>query len=243
VSTPHVAAADDLPRFHALFGPVLNELDDAADVLPARDVVQRVADRLSLTPEQRARTIPSGQGQLTNRVTWALRHRPVFFSEPLRVPAPLFKAFLIASRGLFRLPPAVVRAVSSPIFRPTVTPRLKKVFADPGVRKVAGDVRGLSLRVTSRGAASGTGGPTFDRVVAATGFRFSLAGLPFLSRPLAERLRGSGPVPRLGPDFQTAVPRLYLTGGIAEPTFGPAMRFIFGSGHAARRLGAELARL
>lgn len=90
MTTSLTDTSGDLPRFHELFTPVLHELDDA-DVLPARDVVQRVATRLNLTAEQRARTIPSGQGQLTNRVTWALSH--LFQAQAVEKP----------SRGHFRI--------------------------------------------------------------------------------------------------------------------------------------------
>lgn len=178
-----------------------------------------------------------------NRVTWALRHRPLFFREPLRVPTPVFKVMMHASRGLFQLPTPVLRGVSSAVFRTTITPNLKDVYADPGVHKVFEDVRGLSLRKTSAGVASGAAGETFDTIVSATGFRFTLAGLPFLSHSLADQLGRRHTTPALRSDFQTPVPGLYLTGGIAEPTFGPAMRFIFGSRHAARRLGAAMAAI
>lgn len=225
-------------------------LPEELRVLPAGRVLHSW-DARRIERQRGARVLVVGAGQSAaeaveslkrhNRLTWLLRHRPVFFSEPLRVPRLLFNAFLVASRGFFRLPPAVVRTLSAPIFKPTITPRLRQVFNDTGVHKIFEDVRGQSLRATSHGIASGASGQAFDRVVAATGYRFSVAGLPFLSEELAGRLAVEGRAPRLGPDFQTSVPGLYLTGGIAEPTFGPAMRFIFGSRHAARRLGAELA--
>ncbi len=78
----------------------------------------------------------------------------------------------------------------------------------------------------------------FDYVVAATGYRPTVPGLRFLATDLVWALRER---PALGADFQTSVPGLYLVGALAEPRFGAAMRLIYGSRLAARRVGAALA--
>ncbi|MEM7581950.1 MAG: NAD(P)-binding domain-containing protein [Acidobacteriota bacterium] len=179
----------------------------------------------------------------SNRVTWALRHRPFFCREPLRVPTPVFKTLMFFSRGLYQLPPPLLRTVSKPIFKTTITPSLKEVFNDHAVQKVFEDSKDLSLRETSRGLYCGAAGELVDTVVTATGFRFSMRGLPFFSQGLVDELGGEESAPMLGADFQTKAPGLYMVGGIAEPTFGPAMRFILGSRYTAKRLGAELAGL
>lgn len=218
--------------------------------LPAELVIHSWhARKIEALRRQRVLVIGAGQAaaeavaslRSSHRVTWALRHRPLFFSEPLRVPTPLFKAFLLFSRGLYKLPPSAVRAVSRPVFRTTITPGLRQVFTDTGVRKVFEDAEGLGLRATADGLYSAAVGETFDCVVAATGYRFTLRGLPFLSAGLVRKLGGSDRAPRLGADFQTGVRNLFMAGGISEPTFGPSMRFIFGSRHAARRLGSAMA--
>jgi hypothetical protein len=175
-----------------------------------------------------------------NRVTWALRREPLFFREPLRLPTPLFKAVLAGSRALYRLPPAVLRTVGRGVFRTTITPDLEPVYHDPAVTKLFGDAEELGLRATPDGVFcdgvdGDAAGTPFDRVIAATGYRYTVGGLPFLDDELAAELGG-----RLDADFRTAVPGLHLVGGIAEPTFGPAMRFILGARHAARRMGAVL---
>lgn len=175
-----------------------------------------------------------------NEVTWAVKRSPFFFREPLRLPTPLFKLLLAGSHLLYRLPPPVLRALGRATFRTTITPKLKSVWTDPQVKKLTSDADGLGMEATADGVVCSLDGRVYDLVVSATGYKYSLLGLPFLSDGLAARL---GPVdhpPRLQADFSCAVPDLYFVGGIAEPTHGPAMRFVLGARHAARRVGERL---
>ncbi|MCG8456361.1 MAG: SidA/IucD/PvdA family monooxygenase, partial [Holophagales bacterium] len=202
-----------------------------------------------------AETVAALRGN--NRVTWAMKRPPLFFREPLRVPTPLFKLMLAGSSWLFRLPPPILRVISRATFRTTITPSLAPVWRDPEVHKLISDAEGLELGPSCGGAAGlgkgagpagdGSGvlhcaadGREYDFVVSATGYRFSLSGLPFLSASLADRLRESGDPPVLGADFSSAVPGLHFVGGIAESTHGPAMRFVLGARHAAKTLGRIL---
>jgi restriction system protein len=60
-----------VPDFQTLMLPVLREFADGAEHAP-KDIRQRVADRLQLTPEDIAEVVPSGgQSRLANRVAWA----------------------------------------------------------------------------------------------------------------------------------------------------------------------------
>lgn len=180
------------------------------------------------------------QGEDPNRLTWAVKRRPLFFREPLRVPTPLFKLMLAGSHLLYRLPPPLLRALGRATFRTTITPRLKPVWQDPSIRKRITDAEGLGLETTGDGIHCRLDGETYDLVVSATGYRYSLRGLPFLSDRLVARVGPPERPPRVGADFSCSVPGLYLIGGIAEPTHGPAMRFVLGARHAARRLGESL---
>ena len=40
--------------------------------------------------------------------------------------------------------------------------------------------------------------------------------------------------------YQSPVPGLYFIGPAVAPTFGPVMRFVYGSDHAARTVAAQL---
>ena len=60
-----------VPDFQTLMLPVLREFADGAEHAP-KDIRQRVADRLQLTPADIAEVVPSGgQTRLANRVAWA----------------------------------------------------------------------------------------------------------------------------------------------------------------------------
>jgi cation diffusion facilitator CzcD-associated flavoprotein CzcO len=75
-----------------------------------------------------------------------------------------------------------------------------------------------------------------DHVIAATGYRFNLDRLPFLSPALKSLVRTERESPVLSSYFESAVPGLYFTGLASAPTFGPAMRFLYGADFTARRI-------
>jgi thioredoxin reductase len=81
------------------------------------------------------------------------------------------------------------------------------------------------------------GGPerelSVDHVLAATGYRPDLARLTFLSDQLRPVLRTVANTPVVDGSYQSSVPGLYFIGPAVAPTFGPVMRFVYGSDHAA----------
>jgi thioredoxin reductase len=81
-----------------------------------------------------------------------------------------------------------------------------------------------------------------DHVIAATGYRFSLSLLPFLSPPLLSELRHFDQKPRLSPSFESSVPGLYFSGLASANNFGPVMRFVAGADFTARCLAGHLAK-
>jgi cation diffusion facilitator CzcD-associated flavoprotein CzcO len=107
------------------------------------------------------------------------------------------------------------------------------------VRAAAADADGVRLRV----AVDGVGEEVLvvDHVIAGTGYRPAVDRLPFL-QPLRADLRVAHGSPVLSRRFESSVPGLYFTGLASASTFGPAMRFVFGTRFAARRIGADLAR-
>ena len=80
-----------------------------------------------------------------------------------------------------------------------------------------------------------------DHVLAATGYRVTTDGLVFLAPDLRDRLRCSGGSPRLSGSFEASVPGMFFVGLAAAATFGPVMRFVCGTGFAARRVTAAVA--
>jgi FAD-dependent urate hydroxylase len=80
-----------------------------------------------------------------------------------------------------------------------------------------------------------------DHVIAATGYRPDLARLTFLSADLRSALSTVDGAAEVGRDYQTSVPGLSVIGPAVAPSFGPVMRFVFGSAHAARTVTRQLA--
>ena len=80
-----------------------------------------------------------------------------------------------------------------------------------------------------------------DHVIAATGYRPDLRRLAFLSDQLRPELRTLADSPVVDSRYQSSIPGLYFIGPAVAPTFGPVMRFVYGSGHAARTVARQLA--
>lgn len=89
--------------------------------------------------------------------------------------------------------------------------------------------------------AGGEHGVLVDHVVAATGYRVDLESLPFLDGELRRQIELAGRSPNLRANFESSVPGLYFSGLAAAATFGPLMRFVAGTGFAARRVSAAIA--
>ncbi|MER6418825.1 NAD(P)-binding domain-containing protein [Streptomyces sp. NPDC001137] len=75
-----------------------------------------------------------------------------------------------------------------------------------------------------------------DHLLLATGYRVSIGRLELLSPELRSAVHTFGGAPRLSAGFESSVPGLYFTGLAAAPAFGPVLRFVAGTGFAARRL-------
>lgn len=79
-----------------------------------------------------------------------------------------------------------------------------------------------------------------DHVIAATGYAVDLERLSILEPGLRGGLRRlAGRWPWLDGGFESSTPGLYFTGLASAASFGPLMRFVCGTGFAARRLTAS----
>jgi hypothetical protein len=96
-------------------------------------------------------------------------------------------------------------------------------------------------KLTFRGSDGQIFNVVSDHIIAATGYRFSLSRLPFLSDGLKSRIRSERESPVLSAHFESSVPGLYFTGVASAPSFGPLMRFLCGTDFTARRLTRRLA--
>ncbi len=80
----------------------------------------------------------------------------------------------------------------------------------------------------------------FDHVIAATGYRPTLARIGFLDAALRDSLAAVEGTPKLSENFETTARGLYAMGPLAANAFGPLMRFMVGAEFAAPRLAAHL---
>jgi cation diffusion facilitator CzcD-associated flavoprotein CzcO len=122
--------------------------------------------------------------------------------------------------------------------RPRLTGDVPLV-TDAGIVGAAASNGGVRLRI-----AGSAGGRELEaeHVIAGTGYRVDVDRLGFLAPELRSRLERVEGAPRLSSSFESSVPGLYFVGLAAANTFGPAMRFVCGTGFAARRVAAHAVR-
>jgi FAD-dependent urate hydroxylase len=79
-----------------------------------------------------------------------------------------------------------------------------------------------------------------DHVIAATGYRPDLRRLTFLADELQQQLHTLAGTAAVDGAYESSVPGLYFVGPVVAPSFGPVMRFVYGSEHAARTVSRRL---
>ncbi|MFD2058407.1 NAD(P)-binding domain-containing protein [Mesorhizobium calcicola] len=82
-----------------------------------------------------------------------------------------------------------------------------------------------------------------DHIIAATGYKADVHRFPFLSSSIVEQLRLVGKTPTLSANFESSIPGLYFVGHVSTTTFGPVMRFVFGTDFTCRTISRHLARI
>jgi thioredoxin reductase len=80
-----------------------------------------------------------------------------------------------------------------------------------------------------------------DQVIAATGYRPDLRRLDFIDPALQASVSTVANTAAVDAAYQTSVPGLYMIGPAVAPVFGPVMRFVYGSAHAAGTAARHLA--
>jgi hypothetical protein len=81
-----------------------------------------------------------------------------------------------------------------------------------------------------------------DHVIAGTGYKASVSRLKFLDQSLLSRLATVEEAPALNNRFESTVPGLYFVGAAAANSFGPMLRFAFGSKFASERVAGRLSK-
>jgi thioredoxin reductase len=81
-----------------------------------------------------------------------------------------------------------------------------------------------------------------DHIVAATGFRVDIDRLAFLDEGLKARIARTAGAPTLDTHFQASTPGLYFVGAAAANSFGPMLRFVYGSNYASKRASDHIVK-
>ena len=79
-----------------------------------------------------------------------------------------------------------------------------------------------------------------DHVLAGTGYKVDIDRLAFLDPALRSRVKAFHGAPVLDSAFQSSVRNLYFVGISSAFAFGPVMRFVHGTKHAAAILAGHL---
>jgi FAD-dependent urate hydroxylase len=113
------------------------------------------------------------------------------------------------------------------------------VRTSQAVDRVRGTADGVSIALVSRDGERSE--VRADYVIAATGYRPELRRLTFIDDELSRRLLTVAGTAAVDASYQTSVEGLYMIGPAVAPVFGPVMRFVYGSAHAARTVARRLA--
>ncbi len=119
---------------------------------------------------------------------------------------------------------------------PAITPNLKEKTMSDKVERINDDVDNIGLEWNGEKFYSKKLNKTFDGVVASTGYKIDIRNLKFVDAPLLNNIQSDDNFPVLDFDFQTSVKNLFIVGALSEPHYGPAQKFIMGTGHAAVRI-------
>ena len=179
-----------------------------------------------------------GAGSTLHAVLHSARNpfRPLLF--PASDIGPPGLNYLVDKPTLFmRIP---TRALRSRAARRAIRPagsgwlraRLADVPLTTGRTVTAATPTGDTLQLTlSDGSAR-----IVDHALLATGYAVDIARYPFLAPDLAGAVRQITGYPRLTRGFESSVPGLHFLGAPAAESHGPLMRFVAGTGFAARAL-------
>lgn len=157
-----------------------------------------------------------------NTVHWFSRQQPKYFEEPLNLPTWIFNLVVQGAAVLRALPAPIVQRIFGIFSATTITPNHQ-----PQLERVLHCLRMPPL-------------DDYDRIVAATGFRYSINFLNFLSEDIQYALATKSGMPDVSRDFQSSLPGLYLLGPITEHAFGPPMKFMIGARYAGPKLAGVL---
>jgi hypothetical protein len=182
-------------------------------------------------------------------VNWLVRssrlHRLQFMRRLLYAPAdigPAGVSWLVASPRWFkRLPIDVQVPLARRSIRPAgsgwLVPRLEAVPIEVGRVIVAATETGSGVEIELEGGERRRA----DHVLLGTGYKVDVSKLELMAPEVRGALDLVNGYPVLDRSFQSSVPGLHFVGAPAAWSFGPLMRFVAGTGFAARAVARGVA--
>lgn len=149
--------------------------------------------------------------------------------------------WVAAAPGACRRLPVATRAwvvdrCMTPLGADWLRPRLKEVPVELGHGVAAAEPAGERISVCLDDGRR----LAFDHVLLCTGYQIDVRGYGFLSSDLLDRLEIVNGSPRLGRGLESSISGLHFAGSPAAASFGPIMRFVVGSWHAAPAIAGKI---
>jgi cation diffusion facilitator CzcD-associated flavoprotein CzcO len=209
---------------------------------------QSALESAALLHEAGARVEVVIREKVVHWLDFRLQHNLGLLSRILYAPpdvGPMGVSHLVARPGLYRhLPRRLQNRLNPRTLRPAgagwLVPRVREttIPLTVGRKVVAAAVDGDAVRVTLDDGTT----RTVDHVLLGTGYRVDVQRYPFLAPELLGDLRTVNGYPLLSNGLESNVPGLHFAGAPALWSFGPLLRFVAGSGFAARAIARGIAR-
>jgi len=120
--------------------------------------------------------------------------------------------------------------------------RLRNVEMRAGLAPVSARVLGTGVELRFANSDGGEWRSYADHVIAATGYKIDLRRLAFLPEEMLAGLRRVSGAPALSQRFESSWPGLFFVGPISMNSFGPLVRFVFGTAYTSRTITRGLAQ-
>lgn len=178
-----------------------------------------------------------------NKLVWAHRKPVIYYHEPLNIPRKLFNIIHRLTPVFYYFPRTINSLLGKKFVSPTIDPIVKDKIRYKNVEEFQLSIEDLELKSENDQIVSQKLNQSFDCIIACTGYKFKLSTFNFLSQTLKDKIKiNNNAIPSLNWSFETTFPGLYMIGGIAEYTHGPAVRFMMGCRQATLNVSRALTR-
>lgn len=176
-----------------------------------------------------------------NKLVWAHRKPVIYYHEPLNIPQTVFNIIHRLTPVFYYFPKAIHSLFGQKFVSPTIDPIVKDKIRFENVEEILVSIEDLDLKSQDNKIVSQKLNQTFDYLIACTGYKFKLSTFNFLSQTIIDKIHiNKNAIPILNWNFETSFPGLYMIGGIAEQTHGPAVRFMMGCRQATLNVSRAL---